>query len=57
MDGFRCIWTKFEGKVRIYTRHNNEITTLYILNFIWANYKYISIPWLILNLAHLICAK
>lgn len=26
MDGFRCIWTKFEGKVRIYTRHNNEIT-------------------------------
>lgn len=26
MDGFRCIWTKVQGKVRIYTRHNNEIT-------------------------------
>lgn len=26
IDGFRCIWTKFNNKVRIYTRHNNEIT-------------------------------
>jgi DNA ligase-1 len=27
LDGFRTIWTKFEDKVRIYTRHNNEITS------------------------------
>jgi DNA ligase 1 len=27
LDGFRCIWTKFDNKVRIYTRHNNEITS------------------------------
>ncbi|WP_257985199.1 ATP-dependent DNA ligase [Bacillus sp. T33-2] len=28
-DGFRCLWTKFNNKVRIYTRHNNEITSLF----------------------------
>ncbi|MEH7549862.1 ATP-dependent DNA ligase [Neobacillus vireti] len=27
LDGFRTIWTKFNDKVRIYTRHNNEITS------------------------------
>lgn len=27
LDGIRTIWTKFENKVRIYTRHNNEITS------------------------------
>ncbi|WP_121611591.1 ATP-dependent DNA ligase [Mesobacillus foraminis] len=27
LDGFRTIWTKFDNKVRIYTRHNNEITS------------------------------
>jgi DNA ligase 1 len=27
LDGFRTIWTKFDDKVRIYTRHNNEITS------------------------------
>jgi DNA ligase 1 len=26
LDGFRTIWTKFNDRVRIYTRHNNEIT-------------------------------
>lgn len=57
LDGIRLLLSKFEDKVRLYTRHNNEVTRAYILNFIWANYKYISIPWLILNLAHLICAK
>ncbi|TCJ00419.1 RNA ligase family protein [Cytobacillus praedii] len=29
LDGFRCIWTKFNNKVRIYTRHNNEITSMF----------------------------
>ncbi len=29
LDGFRTIWTKFDGKVRIYTRHNNEITSIF----------------------------
>ncbi|MCM3109954.1 RNA ligase family protein [Lederbergia lenta] len=29
LDGFRCIWTKFDNKVRIYTRHNNEITSMF----------------------------
>lgn len=29
LDGFRCIWTKFNSKVKIYTRHNNEITSLF----------------------------
>lgn len=29
LDGFRCIWTKFYNKVRIYTRHNNEITSMF----------------------------
>jgi len=29
LDGFRTIWTKFENKVKIYTRHNNEITSLF----------------------------
>lgn len=29
LDGFRCIWTKFDDKVKIYTRHNNEITYLF----------------------------
>lgn len=29
LDGFRTIWTKFEDKVRIYTRHNNEITSMF----------------------------
>lgn len=57
LDGFRLLLSKFDGKVNLYTRHNNNVTSNYILNFIWANYKYISIPWLILNLAHLICAK
>ncbi|MBS4194662.1 ATP-dependent DNA ligase [Lederbergia citri] len=28
-DGFRCIWTKFNSKVKIYTRHNNEITSMF----------------------------
>ncbi|MEH7116881.1 RNA ligase family protein [Neobacillus vireti] len=27
LDGFRSIWTKFDDKVRIYTRHKNEITS------------------------------
>ncbi|MED4227011.1 ATP-dependent DNA ligase [Neobacillus cucumis] len=27
LDGFRTILTKFDDKVRIYTRHNNEITS------------------------------
>ncbi|MCM2532542.1 ATP-dependent DNA ligase [Neobacillus pocheonensis] len=27
LDGFRTIWTKFDNKVRIYTRHKNEITS------------------------------
>ncbi|MFB3168484.1 RNA ligase family protein [Neobacillus sp. 179-C4.2 HS] len=27
LDGFRAIWTKFNDKTRIYTRHNNEITS------------------------------
>ena len=27
LDGFRTIWTKFNDDVRIYTRHNNEITS------------------------------
>ncbi|RKJ42842.1 ATP-dependent DNA ligase, partial [Butyricicoccus sp. 1XD8-22] len=29
LDGFRCVWTKFNSKVKIYTRHNNEITSLF----------------------------
>ena len=29
LDGFRTIWTKFENKVKIYTRHNNEITSMF----------------------------
>ncbi|MGX1266730.1 DNA ligase-1 [Rossellomorea marisflavi] len=29
LDGFRTIWTKFHNKVRIYTRHNNEITSMF----------------------------
>lgn len=29
LDGFRCIWAKFNGKVKIYTRHNNEITAMF----------------------------
>jgi ATP-dependent DNA ligase len=27
LDGFRTILAKFDDKVRIYTRHNNEITS------------------------------
>lgn len=27
LDGIRVIWTKFENKVKIYTRHKNEITS------------------------------
>ncbi|MED3563953.1 ATP-dependent DNA ligase [Bacillus xiapuensis] len=27
LDGFRTIWTKFEDKVNVYTRHNNNITS------------------------------
>lgn len=27
LDGIRTIWTKFENKVRVYTRHKNEITS------------------------------
>ncbi|MGG3561676.1 hypothetical protein ABES03_08730 [Neobacillus rhizosphaerae] len=27
LDGFRTVWTKFDDKVRIYTRHNNDITS------------------------------
>ncbi|MBT2656595.1 ATP-dependent DNA ligase [Bacillus sp. ISL-18] len=27
LDGFRTVWTKFNDKVRIYTRHKNEITS------------------------------
>jgi len=27
LDGIRTIWTKFNNKVRIYTRHKNEITS------------------------------
>jgi DNA ligase-1 len=27
LDGFRTVWTKFDDKVKIYTRHNNEITS------------------------------
>lgn len=29
LDGIRILWTKFNDKVKIYTRHNNEVTTLY----------------------------
>ncbi|MGM0874494.1 MAG: ATP-dependent DNA ligase [Bacillota bacterium] len=29
IDGIRIIWTKFNDKVRIYTRHNNEVTSIY----------------------------
>lgn len=29
LDGFRTVWTKFNNKVRIYTRHNNEITAMF----------------------------
>ncbi|MFO1442904.1 ATP-dependent DNA ligase [Bacillus sp. Bva_UNVM-123] len=29
LDGFRCLWTKFNNKVKIYTRHNNEITSMF----------------------------
>ncbi|MEI4770951.1 ATP-dependent DNA ligase [Psychrobacillus sp. FJAT-51614] len=29
LDGFRTIWTKFHNRVRIYTRHNNEITSMF----------------------------
>lgn len=29
LDGFRCIYTKFDNKVRIYTRHDNEITSMF----------------------------
>lgn len=29
LDGFRTIWTKFDNRVRIYTRHNNEITSMF----------------------------
>lgn len=29
LDGFRCIWTKFNNKVKIYSRHNNEITSMF----------------------------
>lgn len=29
LDGIRILWTKFNDKVRIYTRHNNEITSIY----------------------------
>ena len=27
LDGIRLIWTKFNDKVRLYTRHNNEVTS------------------------------
>jgi DNA ligase 1 len=27
LDGIRCVWTKFDGKVKIYSRHNNDITS------------------------------
>ncbi|WP_042456686.1 ATP-dependent DNA ligase [Neobacillus dielmonensis] len=27
LDGFRTIWTKFNNQVKIYTRHNNDITS------------------------------
>ncbi|WHY93121.1 ATP-dependent DNA ligase [Neobacillus cucumis] len=27
LDGFRAIWTKFDNKVNIYTRHKNNITS------------------------------
>lgn len=26
LDGIRLIWTKFNDKVRLYTRHNTEVT-------------------------------
>lgn len=26
LDGIRLLWTKFNDKVRLYTRHNNEVT-------------------------------
>jgi DNA ligase 1 len=29
LDGVRILWTKFNDKVRIYTRHNNEVTFIY----------------------------
>jgi DNA ligase-1 len=29
LDGFRTIWTKFDNKVKIYTRHNTEITSMF----------------------------
>lgn len=57
LDGHRMIYSYENTKLQLFTRHFTDVTARYILNFIWANYKYISIPWLILNLAHLICAK
>ena len=29
LDGIRLLWTKFDDKVRLYTRHKNEVTTLF----------------------------
>lgn len=29
IDGVRIIWTKFNDKIRIYTRHNNEVTSMF----------------------------
>lgn len=29
LDGFRCILSKFNNKVRIYTRHHNEISSMF----------------------------
>lgn len=29
IDGVRILWTKFNDKVRIYTRHNNEVTAMF----------------------------
>ncbi|CDQ41746.1 ATP-dependent DNA ligase [Virgibacillus salexigens] len=29
LDGIRIIWTNFNNKVRIYTRHNNEVTSIF----------------------------
>lgn len=29
LDGIRLLLSKFDGKIRLYTRHNNEVTTLF----------------------------
>jgi DNA ligase-1 len=30
LDGIRLLLTKFENKIRLYTRHNNEVTAMFL---------------------------